>query len=148
MKRLMVVVAIGAFFLVIIFSLHITGSSNRNCVPVKSLQRQGAADSLSAWMDRKFDDGSIHDKLPIKDGSGNGDYSVPFDLKGDKYGLEGIVDAQVVLDAQKNVVAIQLIDSHHRSIVIAKKPRAWYAWSSQALISVTSRVAVVCPMRD
>lgn len=149
MKNVAKIVAAAVVTLAVLvyFSARLTNSKGRNCVSAEFLRQEGRADSLAKWLDRKITDGSVRQRLPLRDGRGNGDYSIAFDLLDSRYGLKD-VEAQVVLDAHNSVVAVQLIDTLQRSIVIATRPHGWYAWSDQALIVVTPRVAVVCPSRD
>ena len=56
-------------------------------------------------------------------------------------------EAQVLV-SKGAIATVQLVDSDAKSIIISADPDRWYGWNVHNLRSVSSRVAVVCPVRD
>lgn len=153
MRKIALVVVAGillggiAYAAVTIFSGH--NSNAASCQRLVDQLKEKSLDvSLEGWFDERKSTWEASEDRPLpRIPLGKGHFSVAPPSFMSDLGIGPNSEAQVLV-SKGAIATVQLVDSDAKSIIISADPDRWYGWNVHNLRSVSSRVAVVCPVRD
>jgi len=104
--------------------------------------------SLEGWFDdNKRAWASSQDRPSPRIPLGKGQFTVDPPTFMADLGFGANSEAQVLV-SKGAISTVQLVDSDAKSIIISADSHRWYGWNLHNLRPMSSRVAVVCPVRD
>lgn len=104
--------------------------------------------SLESWFDEQRSKWEASEDRPLpRIPLGKGHFTVAPPSFMSDLGIGPNSEAQVLI-SKEAIATVQLVDSDAKSIIISADPHRWYGWNVHNLRPVSSRVAVVCSVRD
>ncbi len=110
----------------------------------KSIIDHDQVGKLLGFIDNESAYGQKRSRYPF----GRGNYSLKDFNVPDNIGLADDAEAQIVTDKSGKIVALQILDSKGRSVIVLSESGRWYAWSEKNIVKVNDRVGVLCTKRD
>lgn len=115
---------------------------------VEQLNEEQLDVSLESWFDEHRSKWEASEDRPLpRIPLGKGHFTVAPPSFMLDLGIGPNSEAQVLV-SKDAIATVQLVDSDAQSIIISADPDRWYGWNVHNLRPVSSRVAVVCPVRD
>jgi hypothetical protein len=115
---------------------------------VDQLKEKRLDASLESWFDEHRSKWEASEDRPLpRIPLGKGHFTVAPPSFMLDLGIGPNSEAQVLV-SKDAIATVQLVDSDAQSIIISADPDRWYGWNVHNLRPVSSRVAVVCPVRD